>query len=240
MSIIGIFSMCQLRTLQHLDILRRHKSSILKNIYIFVNPVLLWMKLAIQTYKVSVMNGFGFSPSVHECSKTSLKTKFNYCHLMEILMWASAVSEILAFKRQTASQVLPVCGTSKHFETFKCIAMQPLTGPWLRIMLTKCQSWWITLCNASLWSSFLKPYWDPVEKQLAVTARKRTHQSKSIWAQVKQVKGQGWEVKEAQLVRCTVSCRWSFEHRQLAATWAGLRRSRVRAQRLHSFMSNHV
>lgn len=186
------------------------------------------------SYKVTVMNGFGFSPSVHECIKTSPKTKFNYCHLMEILMWASAASEILAFSARQQGK------SSKHLETFKCITMQPLTGPWLRIMLTKCQSWWITLCDASLWSSFLKPYWDPVEKQLAVTARKRTHQSKSIWAQVKQVKGRGWEVKEAQLVRCTVSCRWSLEHRQLASRWAGLRRSCVRAQRLHSFMSNHV
>lgn len=36
----------------------------------------------------------------------------------------------------------------KHFikqsKPFKCITMQPLTWPWLRIIVTKCQSWWIT------------------------------------------------------------------------------------------------
>lgn len=101
--------------------------------------------------------------------------------------------------------------------------MQPLTRPWLRKTLTKCQSWWITLCEVSLWSSFLKPYWDPVEERAAVTVKEHTHPSKNIWAQVKEVKGQGWEVKEAQLVRCTVSCRWILEHRQLAARQVGWR-----------------
>lgn len=93
--------MCQLCTLQHLDILRRQVFN-LKKIYICqsgpaLNDISNLKINADILYKVTVMNGFGFSPSVHECSKTSLKTKFNYCHLMEILMWTSAVSEILAF-----------------------------------------------------------------------------------------------------------------------------------------------
>lgn len=39
-------------------------------------------------------------------------------------------------------------------------------------------------------------------------------------------------------MRSTLSRCWSFEHQQLVGRQAGLKRSRVRAQRLHSFMSN--
>lgn len=94
----------------------------------------------------------------------------------------------------------------KQSKPFKCITMQPLTRPWLRVTLTKCQSWWITPSTRVSdvdFQTILK--W--TETSSCPGGRKnafinlKTYGCKSSGSKFK-----GWKVKEASLLKYMASC----------------------------------
>lgn len=114
-----------------------------------------------------------------------------------------------------AESVLAVEAYRRHLKTFlnnpslsRALPSNHKREPWLRIMLTKCQSWWITLSKrVSDVDSQTVLEWTETSSRLG--GRKnafinlKTYGHKSSGSKVK-----GWKVKEAWLLRYMASCHW--------------------------------